>query len=214
MQVIPMIDIGKLCDSFESCLGWPYASPGSNDENGIDCSGLFVKAFRDQGEKSYHGSNTIYREYLSEKGIISDESVLKPGMAVFKWNSRTPEKFNDNLGDFQHIGLVTSIAPLRIIHASSVAGRVICDEKIGEWKYWGWLKAAGDTAVEKSQMVKITSNGGKVNIRAGNGTGFRVLKSLAPGSLLHYIATARNGWHAVLCGKQVGWVSGEYGKLN
>ena len=208
-----MIDVQKLCESFENCLGWPYASPGSNDENGIDCSGLFVKAFRDQGQKIYHGSNTIFREYLAESGTIQDASVLKPGMPVFKWNSRTPEMFGDGLGDFQHIGLVTSFAPLRIIHASSSAGRVICDSKIGKWKYWGWLKSAGVADIEKTQMVKIVSGGGKVNIRAGNGTGFRRLSSVPPGTTLPYITTAPNKWHAVLFGKQVGWVSGDYSEL-
>ena len=43
-------------------------------------------------ESIYHGSNTIYREYLSESGRIMGEAALKPGMAVFKWNSNTPEK--------------------------------------------------------------------------------------------------------------------------
>ncbi len=211
-----MIDVKKLCESFESCLGWPYVSPGSNDENGIDCSGMFVKALRDQGEKIFHGSNTIYREYLSDKGMISGVSVLRPGMAVFKWNSNTPAKFNDDLGDFQHIGLVTSVSPLRIVHASSVAGRVICDEKIGKWKYWGWLKAAAkdEDITDARQTVEIVSNGGKVNLRSGNGTGFRRLGSVAPGTALPYITTAPNGWHAVLWGKQVAWVSEEYGKVN
>ena len=213
-----MIDIQKLCASFESCLGWPYASPGSNDENGIDCSGLFVKSFRDQGEKIYHGSNTIYREYLSRKGKISSEADLLPGMAVFKWNSHTPEKFSDGLGNFQHIGLVTSISPLRILHASSAAGRVICDTKMGKWAYWGWLKnaAESDTADASTprRIVTISSNGGKVNIRAGNGTGFRIIASVTLGNTYPYIASSYNGWYAILWGKQVAWVSSQYSTLS
>ena len=59
-----------------------YVSPGTNDSRGIDCSGLFVKAYRDQGASIYHGSNTIYRKYCSEKGKLSSVSQLKPGMAV------------------------------------------------------------------------------------------------------------------------------------
>lgn len=213
-----MIDVQKLCESFENCLGWPYASPGSNDENGIDCSGLFVKAFRDQGQTIYHGSNTIYREYLSQRGKITREVDLQPGMAVFKWNNHTPEKFNDDLGDFQHIGLVTSISPLRIIHASSVAGRVICDTKVGKWKYWGCLKGA-DPSVTNSitparASVTICSQGGKVNLRTGNGTGFRRITSVPPGNSFPFVAKAENGWLAILYRKQVAWVSEDYGKLN
>ncbi len=213
-----MIDVQKLCKSFENCLGWPYASPGSNDERGIDCSGLFVKAYRDQEQRIYHGSNTIYREYLSQRGKISGEADLQPGMAVFKWNSRTPEKFNDDLGDFQHIGLVTSISPLRIIHASSVAGRVICDTKVGKWKYWGCLKGAESSEPNYITSVRasviICSQGGKVNLRAGNGTGFRRITSVQPGTAFPFVAKAENGWLAVLYRKQVAWVSEDYGKLN
>ncbi len=136
-----MLDAVKLCESFENALGWPYVSPGTNDSRGIDCSGLFVKAFRDQGGSIYHGSNTIWRKYLSEKGRLASVRQLQPGMAVFKWNENTPEKFNDGEGDFQHIGLVTSVKPLRIVHASSAAGCVTVDSKLGNWSHWGWLKA-------------------------------------------------------------------------
>ena len=144
-----MLDRNKLIASVEECLGWPYVSPGTNDSRGIDCSGLFVKAYRDQGASIYHGSNTIYRKYCSEKGKLSSVSQLKPGMAVFKWNPNTPEKFNDGLGDFQHIGLVTSVNPLRIVHASYAAGCVTTDEKLGKWAYWGWLKDVVDTEIRK-----------------------------------------------------------------
>ena len=82
-----MLDVKKLVASVESCLGWPYVSPGTNDQNGIDCSGLFVKAFRDQGGSIYHGSNSIYRKYCSEKGKLTSVSQLRVGMAVFKWNA-------------------------------------------------------------------------------------------------------------------------------
>ena len=34
-----MLNARKLCASAEACLGWPYASPGTNDAKGIDCSG-------------------------------------------------------------------------------------------------------------------------------------------------------------------------------
>ena len=69
-----MLDVNKLIVSVEECLGWLYVSPGTNDSRGIDCSGLFVKAYRDQGASIYHGSNTIYRKYCSEKGKLTNVS--------------------------------------------------------------------------------------------------------------------------------------------
>ncbi|MBQ4581309.1 MAG: peptidoglycan-binding protein [Clostridia bacterium] len=137
-----MIDINKLIADFEDCIGWPYASPGTNDERGIDCSGMFVRAYRLQGQRIYHGSNTIWRKHLGDKGPIDSVRDLQPGMAVFKWKAETPAKFSDNEGDFCHIGLVTSVSPLRIVHASTDGMKVKADRKIGKWRYWGVLAAA------------------------------------------------------------------------
>lgn len=151
-----MIDVSHLISDFEDCLGWPYRSPGGTgrdcSESGIDCSGMFVRAFALQGAKIAHGSNTIWREYLSDKGKISSEGDLIPGMAVFKWNANTPAKFSDGLGDYQHIGLVTSTHPLRIVHASTTGMIVRADSSLGRkegrylWQYWGRLKEVQYTA--------------------------------------------------------------------
>ena len=140
-----MINIEKLISDFEDCLGWPYRTPGTNDERGIDCSGMFVRAFRLQGQRIYHGSNTIWRKHLREKGLIDSVRDLRPGMAVFKWKPDTPAKFSDNEGDFCHIGLVTSVSPLRIVHASTEGMKVKADSRIGKWKYWGILSAAEES---------------------------------------------------------------------
>ncbi len=67
-------------------------------------------------------------------------------------------------------------------------------------------KPAGATVV-------IVSEGGKVNIRCGNGTEYSRLSSVAPGATFAYVATAENGWHAVIVGSKVGWVSGKYSKV-
>ena len=316
-----MLNVKKLIESVEACLGWPYVSPGNNNASGIDCSGLFVKAYQDQGASIYHGSNSIYRKYCSEKGELRDISQLIPGMAVFKWNANTPEKFNDGLGDFQHIGLVTSVNPLRIVHASSTVGCVTTDTKLGKWKYWGKLKNVdygacttiespgtedeGETVVpvaetvigyitadkvnfrtgpstsksrieylntgdqvevigEKGDWLKCKAldrvgyikeefistesiepideqndgqedwdeelaqdswpdeeksvwieapNGGRVNIRSGNGVNYGRITSVQSKTALPYVATAANGWYAVKVKNCVGWVSPEFGAI-
>ena len=143
-----MIDTRQLIADFESCIGWPYASPGSNDERGIDCSGMFVRAYRLQKRSIYHGSNTIWRKHLGEKGPIGSEKDLRPGMAVFKWKEKTPAKFRDGLGDFCHIGLVTAVDPLRIVHASTDGMCVRADTKLGKWRYWGILAEAAPLDAE------------------------------------------------------------------
>ena len=141
------LDLDKLCQDFEDCLGWPYASPGGTgrdcSQSGIDCSGMFVRAYKLQGSTIYHGSNAIWRRHLRAKGKLTKASQLRKGMAVFKWNERTPARYKDGLGDFQHIGLVTSVHPLRIVHASTEGKRVVkADTRYTKrWRYWGWLDA-------------------------------------------------------------------------
>lgn len=141
-----LLNLEQLISDFEACIGFPYASPGTNDERGIDCSGMFVRAFRRQGASIYHGSNTIFRKYLARSGTIASAADLRPGMAVFKWKPVTPARFSDGLGDFCHIGLVTSVSPLRIVHASTEGMAVKADSKIGKWRYWGWLKDVAETS--------------------------------------------------------------------
>ena len=68
---------------------------------------------------------------------------------------------------------------------------------------------AGQTTIR----VLIKSSGGKVNIRTGNGTSYSRITAVAPGTMLEYVASAFNGWHAVKVGGQVGWVSGEYSEI-
>ena len=221
-----MLDVKKLIASVEECLGWPYVSPGTNDACGIDCSGLFVKAFRDQGASIYHGSNTIYRKYCSEKGKLTNVSQLKPGMAVFKWNANTPEKFNDGLGDFQHIGLVTSVNPLRIVHASSAAGCVTTDTKIGKWAYWGWLKDVAKTdslsptpaepmegdeepMTETEFATVIAESGSTVNMRTKAKTSAPLIERVPIGARVEVLGIC-GSWTKVKFGSRTGYMMSKF----
>ena len=60
--------------------------------------------------------------------------------------------------------------------------------------------------------VVIVSGGGNVNIRSGNGTDYARITCVAPGMTYEYVATAANGWHAIVVGAKVGWVYGEYAR--
>jgi len=223
-KVIRMLDVQKLIASVEECLGWPYVSPGTNDSRGIDCSGLFVKAYRDQGASIYHGSNTIYRKYCSEKGKLTNVSQLKPGMAVFKWNPNTPEKFNDGLGDFQHIGLVTSVNPLRIVHASSAAGCVTTDEKLGKWAYWGWLKdvaktdslpptttepTEGDEEPMAEFATVIADSGSTVNMRTKAKSTAALVERVPLGARVEILGTC-GSWTKVKFGSRSGYMMSQF----
>ena len=62
-------------------------------------------------------------------------------------------------------------------------------------------------AVKSISTLLVTA---ETAIRAGNGGQYAILTTAKSGRRLEYIATAQNGWHAVVSGeqvKQVGWVS-------
>ena len=63
---------------------------------------------------------------------------------------------------------------------------------------------------ETEKLVLITAPRGNINIRYGNGTNFERITSVPPGTKLPYIASAENGWVAVLVNGKVGWVHPEY----
>jgi len=97
-----------------------------------DCSGLFAWAFNQLGSYMYHGSNTMYREYCTEKGKLNDslKKTLQPGIAVFTGSS---EK------DHPHVGLYVGNG--KVIEASGTqAGVCMSNITAGKWTYWGKLK--------------------------------------------------------------------------
>lgn len=63
---------------------------------------------------------------------------------------------------------------------------------------------------DPGKQVEVT--GLNVNIRKGNGTQYGRIVILPYGTKLPYVATANNGWHAVVVGDQVGWISGMFSR--
>ncbi|GHU78676.1 hypothetical protein AGMMS49992_29740 [Clostridia bacterium] len=143
-----MLNKEKLISDCLATVGWPYSSPGSNDERGIDCSGMFCRAYKLQGASIYHGSNRIIRTHCRGWQFIKDAANLEPGMAVFKrrddgqeGNEYKPggQYYNPQLvGNFYHVGLVVSVNPLKIVHCTDPIAKV--DTKLGAWTYAGYLK--------------------------------------------------------------------------
>ena len=64
-----------------------------------------------------------------------------------------------------------------------------------------------------ARRVRIVCDSGTVNIRVGNGTQYDRITAARNGSAFDWVATAENGWHAVVVNGRVGWVSGKYSKL-
>ena len=54
-----------------------------------------MKAYQDQGDQHIPWKQHDLPEILLWKGQADEFFLLKPGMAVFKWNTNIPEKFDD-----------------------------------------------------------------------------------------------------------------------
>ena len=61
-----------------------------------------------------------------------------------------------------------------------------------------------------AKRVQIVCGTGSVNIRVGNDTKYSRITSVKNGATYEWIATAENGWHAIVVNAQIGWVSGKY----
>ena len=68
-------------------------------------------------------------------------------------------------------------------------------------------------APSTTKNVTITCDNGTVNIRVGNDTKYAQITAVKSGTVLPWVATAENGWHAVVVSDRVGWVSGKYSKI-
>jgi hypothetical protein len=62
-------------------------------------------------------------------------------------------------------------------------------------------------------VVIVAEGGGKVNVRVGNDTSYKRITTVHAGTTFEYVATAANGWNAVVAAGQVGWVSGKYSRI-
>lgn len=118
-----------------------------------DCSGLFSWAFKKLDGTMYHGSNTMYLKYCTDKGELkagrrTDGRALKPGTAVFVWNGKT----------YSHVGLF--IGDGKVIEAASTLKGVICSKVTdSKWTYWGELKDVDYSETgeeEKTEPMKPT----------------------------------------------------------
>ena len=220
-----MLDLNKMIDSAHECIGWPYESPGTNDKNGIDCSGMFVKMYRDQGAKIYHGSNTIFREYCSETGKITSAKDLQVGMAVFKCKPWTDADkgnkwYGTEPGNLSHIGFVTSVNPLEITHCTSPVAKT--DSTIGKWAYWGKLKDV-DYGTDPSpspspdpspspepdprrNMYTYAENGKPINLRVNASTKAKLVDKVPVGQAVTWLKDNGAGWAYIQWGWKKGWM--------
>lgn len=178
-----------------------YKQGGDGNAGYCDCIGLIIGAIRRAGGqwRGLHGSNYAARREMDTLKPISGSAELVPGEVVFKaydpgqggYNlpdryEKGGEYYNGDLKDYYHVGIVTSVYPLRIRHMTSPRSKV--DTSIGKWGYHGKLKKVSDWDEKEKEggkmgyKAKVT--GGSLNMRKEKSTVSERLAKIPDGTVL------------------------------
>lgn len=164
-----------------------------------DCSGLVKWALVQNGSNCPHGSNSIWRQSLSEKGAIDKNAKIAPGELVFKLRDGT---------DYYHVGIY--IGDNTVVEAQGTRTGVI-KSKLSSWGYHGKLKMVDYSDGEQSGSTepdkkgddipmgdyKVTAKNGKyVRIRKGPSKSSNVAYEVPVGSDVKVLASS-DGWATV-----------------
>lgn len=94
------------------------------------------------------------------------------------------------------------------------AAEIDADGEYGEISHRALMDMLADLSPEEEQTQQaqktLRVTGGRVNIRSGAGTQYRILAVVPKDTLLPYTAQADNGWFAVAVNGETGWISGRY----
>lgn len=178
-----------------------------------DCSGLFAWAFKQKNGYMPHGSNSIWKGYLSNKGDLksgkrTDGKQLLPGTAVFKVR---------NGSDYYHIGLY--VGDNKVIEAQGTKAGVTTS-KISAWHAWGEMKNvsyAEKEAIPVSEPIKyqnavVNANGG-VNLRATPSKSAMRITTI-PGGAVVEAAQYDDEWSKVKYNGREGYAMSEFLSFN
>lgn len=195
-------------------IGWKYVW-GSAVKGRVDCSGAFVYAMKKYGLSIYHGSNTIWRSYLTTKGTIGAIELV-PGMAVFKWREvGEPAKFeHDGMDNFYHIGLY--IGGGKVIEAKGTKYGVIVSS-IDGWSHAGKVKGiqyinTNDTqgGITIEAQAKVTTVSGTLNLRETMSTTAKALAKIPKDAIVDVLDTGNAEWWKVSYCGTIGFAMSEF----
>ena len=184
-----------------------------------DCSGAFVRAYRQRGLSIYHGSNRIAREYVEELLPVSE---AKPGMAAFKvrkpgdqlYDLKAEYKpggshYNGDLNDYYHIGLVDG-DPRYVINAQGTRTGVVRSNIADGWACVAELKAVEyeeGNPVERLYWAVVTAENGKpVNLRKAPSINAARIAALPVGTEVAVLNEADADWAEVQAGDKTGYM--------
>lgn len=208
---------------------WKYVAGGSS-EGAVDCSGAFNYWYKKAGSYMYHGSNTMWRSYATDKGKIGEITMI-PGMAVFKMrkDGQEPSKYqSDGQGNFYHVGLY--IGDNKVVEAKSPS-RGCVTSSLSDWTYAAKLKYTDyddaetiiepteddeNDTVEDEQFDDATQTGvvqgGALNLRATASTATTRLARIPNGTTIPILGES-GAWYKTQYDGNTGYVMKKYVQL-
>ena len=178
-----------------------------------DCSGLFSYVFAKLGGYMYHGSNTMWDKYCTKKGELkngkrTDGQELKPGTAVFTYNSKT--------GKRGHVGLYVGGDRVVIEAEGAKAGVITSNVTKAKWVEWGELRGVdysaepgpGPEPTPTPPAGKAVVTGKNVALREGPSTGTKVQIRIATGTVVDIAEVT--GWTYVKYKSYSGFMMNEF----
>jgi len=133
-------------------------------------------------------------------GIFGNETLS----AVKVFQSRAGIKVDGVYGTRTHAALMAAVAEAE--ETQTAAGTTAAQGVVD-------TPEQSEAITQPKNVIIVTANG-TVNIRCGNDMKYARITAVPNGTVLEWIATAANGWHAVAVNGQVGWVTGEYSKID
>lgn len=201
-----------------------YRLGGSGADGTCDCIGLIIGAIRRAGGAwtGSHGSNWAARNAMA---AMARTPPLELGLLLYK--AREPGSAKNRLPagyaghpdqrDYYHVGVVTSISPLRITHCTSWTGGsgIKVDAALGEWRYGGRAKGIdydgkGKEGVNTVETARVEArSGSSVRMRKSPGLQAVALANVPVGARVEVLR--RDGeWAQISYLGKTGWMLGAF----
>ena len=190
-----------------------YREGGDGSDGTCDCIGLIIGALRRCGEDwpGIHGSNWAARNAVGDiHNLIHNENdCLQSGNLVFKtrlplhpeWALPARYQSDGDQTDYYHVGVVTSAAPLRIVHCTTPG--ILTDENANDWDC-----VAALTMLAPLETRTVTAvSGSTVNLRRNPGGS--LLTRVPIGTQVQVEAT-RGDWSRLTYEGRTGWMLSKY----
>ncbi len=223
MATYKYVKASYLIDKFKLMKeeNWEYVKD-SAEEGKVDCSGAFTYWYRKAGSFMYHGSNTMYRKYSTEKGKIG-KIPLVPGMAVYRWHNdgKEPSQYRgDGLGNFSHVGLY--IGNGKCIEAQGTKADIV-ESDISTWDYASKLKYTIYDVKEGQQSTQeqpqkdnttavygvVKTKNGRLNLRTMPSTSAPIGLRVESGTKIT-ILEDMGKWYKIKCGNNEFYAMAEF----